>query len=119
MVVVCTTTPVGRQPAEAPRHEHVHGVGYVVTEVVQDERALMGNDGLVRAQRKPSLPHVVVLAAREAAEAVETTADALEPAIADVMVEELAADAMHACLLRGEVPGLAVGFLLEPEYVMH
>jgi hypothetical protein len=68
----------------------------------------MGNDGLVRTDGEPSLADVVMLAARETTDTVKTAADALEPASADVMVQELATDAVRAGLLRGEVTALLV-----------
>jgi len=107
------------QPPVPARHEHVDGVGNVVAEVVQDERALMGNDGLVRTDGEPSLADVDILAAWETTDTVKSTADVLEPASADMMIQELATDAMRASLLGGEVTGLVIRLRLQAQHVMH
>jgi hypothetical protein len=74
------------QPPVPAWDEHVHSVGNVVTEVVQDKRTLMGNDGFFRSDGKPSLADVVVLAARETTDAVKTAADPLKPAGTNMMI---------------------------------
>ena len=79
----------------------------------------MGNDSLVRADGEPALADVVVLATRKPTHTVETAAYALEPAGPHVVVKELPTDAMHACLLRGEVPALVVRVRLKARDVMH
>ena len=60
-----------------------------------------------------------MLAARETTDAVKPTADALEPAGADMMIQELATDAMHAGLLGGEVTALVIRLRLQAQHVMH
>src|SRR5262249_55237134 len=107
------------QPTVPASHEHVHRVGNVVTEIVQDKCTLMGNDGLVRSDGEPSLADVVMLANWKTTKAVKTAADALEPAAADMMIEELATDAVCAGLVGGEVTALLVGLCLQSQNVRH
>jgi hypothetical protein len=94
------------EPATPTRDEEMHGVGDLVAEAEQRERALMGEHRRARSHRHPRLAHVVVLIAREPMHAIQAAAHPLEAATAHVMLDQLAARAMRAGLRSGplEIP---------------
>src|SRR5438270_4349823 len=73
----------------------------------------MGEDRLLGSDGHPLLAHLVVLGAREALQPVEPAPHRLIAAPTHMVVQQLAADPMHARLTRGEVAMLLVGLRLQ------
>ena len=86
------------QPSVPAGNEQVDLVRNVVAQLEERERALVGDECLLRADGQPLLPDLVVLGAGKAGDAVEAPSQALEAALPDVVAEQLAADRTLACL---------------------
>ena len=97
----------------------MHRVRDVIAEGVQRERASVGDDRLAWADREPCLADLVMLAARESTDPVQTPPPPLEPAGTDVVVEQLRAHSVSARLAGREVSRLVVGLRLQGVDVRH
>jgi hypothetical protein len=101
------------RPAEAAvaaRHEQMNLAGDAVAQIEERERALPCNHGPVRPDGHPLLADVIVLGAGEPRDPIQTSPDPFVASLAEVVVEELTADAVGARLGGIEVPALPVGF---------
>ena len=105
------------QSAAPAWDEEVDGVGDVVAEVQQRERAVVGEERVGAANGHPRLAHVVVLGGWESLDAVQPAANALEAPTAHVVVKELAADPVRAGLAGVEVAALLVCLGLQTQHI--
>ena len=96
-------------------NKDVGGVGDVVAEVEQRERALVGEESIGNANGHPRLAHVVMLDGGEAVDAVQAAAYTLKAPATHVVLKKLAADRVSAGLGGVEVAALLIGLGLEPE----
>ena len=81
------------------------------------QRALVGDDGSLGADRKPLRPHVLVARTRVAAQPVQAAANVLVAPGANMVGEQLRAEAGFARLPGSEVAVLAVGDLVQGDRI--
>ncbi len=97
-------------PALRSRQRQMHARGDHVGQLVQLQRALVGDDRTGFPQRQPGRDHVFVAAGREVPQPVQTLADALVPPTpAGMMTKGAAIHADRLRLPRTEVTGLRLG----------
>ena len=85
-------------PAIVAIDQEMHAVRDHIREFVKVERALVGDDGSLGADRKPLRPHVLVGGTWVATQAVQATANVLVSPGANVVGEQLRTEAGFARL---------------------